>query len=321
MIQSSMTATRSVGHLHQGLPVGLLLFIVGLTLAGCATPQVDRSGQSPKATASPASTALIDFTPTAFDPSPTPSPFPICTESNGRVERAAFNDPVQTSMKIPVNIYLPPCYSSSGLRYPVVYLLHGYPQDEQHWLDLGLVEVIEDQLAGGWLPFISVMPFQPEPYFTHTDGGPGSWEAVMLEGSCPTSMRIIARWIGPAHARCWESRAGEFWALEIGLRNPQLFDTVGALSPALIVNHPRPSYDPARIVRGSDPIPRHLWLSTGDSEPSFRQGVDQFAAVLDQQGISYTYFEYPGKHEDAAWITALQPALAFVMAHLQGGGG
>jgi enterochelin esterase-like enzyme len=303
------------------MPTRLLLLIVGLMLAGCSKPQVDRSGQSPKATAAPAATASIDPRPAALDPSPTPSPFPGCTESEGRVERVAFTDPVQTSKMIPVNIYLPPCYPSSGLGYPVVYLLHGYPQDEQHWLDLGLLEVIEDQQAEEWPPFISVMPFQPEPYFTHTDGGPGSWEAVMLDGLVPyidANYHTLDQ--ASSRALLGISRGG-VWALEIGLRNPQVFDTVGALSPALIVNHPRPSYDPARIVRDSDRFPPNLWLSTGDSEPTFRQGVVQFAAVLDQEGISYTYYEYPGKHEDAAWATALQPALAFVIAAWQGDGG
>ncbi len=292
----------------------LFLLIAGAVLAGCSRPQLDRSGMNPKATATPAATTTSDPRPGPLDPSPTPTPLPACMDSQGQLERVVFPDPVQSSKVIPVNVYLPPCYLAPGLRYPVVYLLHGYPQDEDHWLDLGLLEVIENQQAGDERPaFIAVMPLQPEPYFTHTDGGPGSWEAVMLDGLVPYIDANYPTQDDPGSRALLGISRGGVWALEIGLRNPQVFDTVGALSPALIVNHPRPSYDPARIVREAEQLPRNLWLSTGDAEPSFRQGVDQFAAVLDQEGISYTYYEYPGRHEDAAWATVLQPVLAFVL--------
>ncbi len=57
-------------------------------------------------------------------------------------------------------IYLPPCYDAdSETRYPVVYLLHGIPMDERHWLDEGLVDAADKLFGSGELPpFIIVMP-------------------------------------------------------------------------------------------------------------------------------------------------------------------
>ena len=80
----------------------------------------------------------------------------------------------------------PPCYSLQVNQYPVVYLLHGYPRDQDHWLDLGLQEVLDSHITEkAWPAAIVVMPFLSEPYFTHTDGGPGSLEQVIIEGLVP----------------------------------------------------------------------------------------------------------------------------------------
>ncbi len=36
-------------------------------------------------------------------------------------------------------VYVPPDYASSTRRYPVVYLLHGYTDDESGWIQFGEV--------------------------------------------------------------------------------------------------------------------------------------------------------------------------------------
>ena len=43
-------------------------------------------------------------------------------------------------------VYLPPGYATSGLRYPVVYLLHGGGDDQSDWVTLGRVQQIADRL-------------------------------------------------------------------------------------------------------------------------------------------------------------------------------
>jgi S-formylglutathione hydrolase FrmB len=44
-----------------------------------------------------------------------------------------------------VCVYLPPGYATSGLRYPVVYLLHGGGDDQSDWVSLGHVQDIADR--------------------------------------------------------------------------------------------------------------------------------------------------------------------------------
>lgn len=57
-------------------------------------------------------------------------------------------------------VYLPPDYETSGRRYPVVYLLHGYTDDESGWIQFGKVNLAADRAiaAREIPPMIIVMP-------------------------------------------------------------------------------------------------------------------------------------------------------------------
>jgi enterochelin esterase-like enzyme len=291
-----------------------LLALISL-LSACAGPRAGGSAP-PKASSTSEVTPTPPPIPTAAAPTKTqPTDIPECSATAGRVQRLEFTDPVMTAFSIPFNVYLPPCYELGSDRYPVVYLLHGYPQDEGHWLELGLQALLDRRIAQDeWPGLIAVMPLQPEPYFTHTDGGPGSLEQVIVEGLMPYVDSVFrTRAESGERALVGISRGG-VWALEIGLRHPQLFDTVAALSPALSVNHPRPPYDPGQIVRQAQELPGRIWLSVGDAEPSFQVGIDRLAEVLDREHVDYTYIHASGRHDDAAWTLLLEPLFQYLVA-------
>jgi enterochelin esterase-like enzyme len=246
-------------------------------------------------------------------PSFTPSFTPTCAESYGRVEDESYPGRV-IAEQIPVRVYLPPCYSQGDQRYPVLYLLHGSPFDESQWVDLG-VEELADSMIGShkWPPYIIVMPRIPEPLFTGSDGGPGSYEEEFMEGLVPfieetyrTDVQSVAGALGGI------SRGG-VWALEIALRHPELFDIVTALSPALHVNYARPQYDPFVIVRTSENLPRYIFLSAGDADGPFREKVEEFSGVLDEVEVAYTLVIGSGGHELEAWRAMIEVALNFIV--------
>ena len=196
-----------------------------------------------------------------------------------------------------------------------MYLLHGYPRDQDHWLELGLQQVLDDHLSRGeWPGVIAVMPQQPEPYFTHTDGGPSSLEQVITEGLVPAVDATFRTRAEPEGRAIVGISRGGVWALEISLRHPDMFSGVAALSPALTVNHPRPTYDPGVIAQQAEDLPERIWISVGDSEPSFQVGIDKFTSVLDQEGIDYVYIHSSGRHEDAAWQRLFEPLFEYLLA-------
>lgn len=136
---------------------------------------------------------------------------------------------------IPVIIYIPPCYDPYLQVYPVLFLLHGKPQDEGYWLQLGMDKSVDKGiLEGESSPFIIVMPQQPEPLFTQTDGGRGLLEREIMQGLIPF---ILYRYAITGEGERWAiadiSRAG-VWGLEIGFQYAEYIQTVAALSPAEI---------------------------------------------------------------------------------------
>ena len=62
-------------------------------------------------------------------------------------------------------VYLPPGYATSGLRYPVVYLLHGGGGDQGDWVAQGSLQETLDAAAAAGHPVIAVTP----------DGRSGQW--------------------------------------------------------------------------------------------------------------------------------------------------
>jgi enterochelin esterase-like enzyme len=196
-----------------------------------------------------------------------------------------------------------------------VYLLHGYPYDQTHWLDLDLIKAYEQELAGGKLPHVVfVFPFVPEPLFTKTDGGVGSYEQEFMEGLVPavtTAFRIASA--VDMHGIGGVSRGG-VWALEIGLIHSDHFGHIFAISPSLVNNYPRPSYDPFEIIHEDRIFPETLFLSTAENEAPFRGKIEAFVAELEQENIQHTFLLHPGAHNDASWRSVISELLIHVVS-------
>jgi enterochelin esterase-like enzyme len=59
-----------------------------------------------------------------------------------------------------MHIYLPPGYDHGNTKYPVLYLIHGAGEDDSGWVDVGMANIILDNLIaqGKAKPMIVVMP-------------------------------------------------------------------------------------------------------------------------------------------------------------------
>ena len=219
---------------------------------------------------------------------------------------------VAVAREVPALIYLPPCYEAQGASYPAAYFLHGKPYTEEQWLDLGLADLVEAGVArGSFPPMILVLARQPEPLFSNSDGGPGSYETEFLEGlvsAVDTTFRTQAR--PQARAVVGLSRGG-VWALEIGLRNPDQIGAVAALSPALGVNYPREAYDPLRLAAVTDPLPERFLLAAGENDWA-RAATEDFVAELSARGAAPELIVVPGDHSDPTWQAILPSVIDFL---------
>ena len=140
-----------------------------------------------------------------------------------------------------VSVYLPPSYHSNpGQRYPVLYVLHGYTDDDQHWFGwtehfVNVPAGMEKALAAGTArEMILVMPNS----FTLYHGSmysssitTGDWETFVAED-------LVA--YVDSHYRTFprrESRGlaghsmGGYGAMRIGMKRPDVFSSDYVLSP------------------------------------------------------------------------------------------
>jgi enterochelin esterase-like enzyme len=140
-----------------------------------------------------------------------------------------------------VSIYLPPSYKTEKTRrYPVVYMLHGFTDDDARWFGvvkhwINLPEVINKALTDGKTrEMIVVMPNA----FTRFKGSMysnsvtiGDWETFVtreLVGYIDSHYRTLAQ---------TESRGlaghsmGGYGTMRLGMKSPDVFSSIYALSP------------------------------------------------------------------------------------------
>ena len=289
---------------HRASLVGGAAIVSLLSLAGCLRPPAIPTTEMPPADVTPAPTALPP------PPEATASPTPACAELG--TWQAFVYQGVAVAGEVPTLIYLPPCYTAESGSYPVAYFLHGKPFTEEQWLDLGLADLVDEAAASGSLtPMILVLARQPEPLFSNSDGGQGSYETEFLEGlvkAVDQSYRTVA---GPEGRAVVGLSRGGVWALEIGMRNPGQIGAVAALSPALAVNYARQAYDPMRLAETGDPLPPRFLLAAGETDWA-RGGTEALAAGLSGRGVATQIILVPGNHSDPTWQALLPSVIAFL---------
>ncbi len=234
-----------------------------------------------------------------------------CTANKGRVMDGFFNSDV-IGRRQHYFIYLPPCYDASpGVRYPVVYLLHGIPMDERHWLDEGVVQTADRLFASGELPpFIMVMPHGDYSLYTNTSGGDKSFEDVFVNELVPAIDGHFRTMADAEHRAIGGISRGGVWALEIAFRHPDLFDAVGGHSPALSVNRATDEYDPLELAKSASIDKLRIFLDAGDQDWT-RAGTQELSQALAARYIPYTYTVGKGDHDYPYWASQVEAYLRF----------
>lgn len=292
------------------------LELIGCALAACLLSGCAPEPAAPEPTGTPSPTATLaptpsrTTTPTLEPPTPTLTVTP-CGEPAGQVVHGVYPG-VAVPGEVPLAVYLPPCYAAQEGELPALVLLHGYPFDEDHWLDLGAAQAADALIAvGKRQPFLMILPRQPEPLFRGSDGGPGSYETELLEGLLPyVQLDYRAAGSPDGWALAGISRGG-VWALEIGFRHPETFFAVGAMSPALAVNSARAPYDPLQIVLTDAELPGRLMLLAGEQDWAARQ-TQKLAGLLESSGRPHTLLLVPGDHSAGTWQLGMGPMLEFL---------
>jgi len=261
-------------------------------------------------------------------------------KQRGRQESISVVSPALGGRAQEVLVYLPPGYDSNPLRrYPVLYLLHGFPGRPLAFLETVRVGVLVDELVGAkrMQPLILVMPFGSTSTFSDKEWANGvlhdqGWETFVAQdvvASIDARYRTIPTAAGRALAGLSE---GGYGALNIGLHHPGTFRVLESWSgymradaiPAifgrsrsrLAYNSPS-SYLPqaAAALRRSHV---YVWFYTGSTDEFRRQNIT-FAALLRRYAIPHRFFVVPGGHTWVAWRDNAAAALETAAARLAHG--
>jgi enterochelin esterase-like enzyme len=239
---------------------------------------------------------------------------PDCGETAGKVERGSYRSQIaQTDMYY--SVYLPPCYTQSGVNHPVAYLMHGSNEDDGQWVRLGLPQILDQGILDGTLPpMIVVMPFG-EWIANENQFEAVSWENVFLTELMPlveSTYRIDAR--REMRVIGGISRGG-FWAFEIAFRHPDLFSAVGGHSAFLDPGHAPDDFNPLDLALNAPGIDQlSIALDRGKDDYA-APGLDLMDERLSQRGIPYQYTIYPeGQHYFTYWQQHIREYLDFYAA-------
>jgi S-formylglutathione hydrolase len=142
-----------------------------------------------------------------------------------------------------VVVYLPPSYRATGdKRFPVVYLLHGFTDDIDHWWGvkqhfINVPTVLDKTLAAGVSEMIVVMPnaftrYQGSMYSNSvTTGNWKDYVAKELVGYIDAHYRTIAT--TAARGLAGHSMGG-YGAIRIGMKHPEIYSSVYLMSPCCL---------------------------------------------------------------------------------------
>ncbi len=305
-----------------------MLLLLGL-LAGCQGIEVEGAGHAP-VDASPSvgvtqpglspempATSTVAIPPTSLPmpeptalPSPTPTPF-SCPYLRGRTESATL---ISSTMREEVRflVHLPPCYDDyPDKAFPGLYMLHGWPLDERHWITLGIDVLVDDWISRGMIgPFIVVLPgVSSDGLYVNSSGGSWSFEGMFVDELLPLIEQTYRTWRDPGARAIGGISRGGVWSIEIALRHQDLFSIVGGHSPALALNRPMPQYDPFLLAKQGVAGMR-FYLNAGNLDWA-RESTLKFYDVLVEHGADVTYQVHEGGHVDALWRGGLADYIDF----------
>ncbi|MDQ2926180.1 MAG: alpha/beta hydrolase-fold protein [Acidobacteriota bacterium] len=248
-------------------------------------------------------------------PGQPPMPWELTAISHGRVDRHVYTTHV--AKNFPANqsayvVYTPPGYDAKRAGgYPVLYLLHGWSDEETAWTEIGRANLILDNLiaAKKAVPMIVVMTlgygnleFVKHGLGVWNEPQRGAENVALYEQALLTEvMPAVEREYDTAKGR--ENRAiiglsmGGIESLYVGLDRTDLFAYIGGMSAAVQYVH----FD--RTMRKLDAKKadlRLLWVACGTGDDLIAPNRD-FVQWAKGKGLPVTAVETPGAHVWPVW--------------------
>jgi enterochelin esterase-like enzyme len=249
-------------------------------------------------------------------------------QAGGVVVQGRIPNPFVPADRRPGAIYLPPLYTPTK-RYPVVYLLHGMAgRPTSIWDGLHLAQVADRLIRTGRArPFIAVMPVAGPTVRPNQGEWAGVWERYLVRTVVPWVGQHLSTQPGPRGRALEGLCAGGFGAVDIGLRHPGLFGTLGSwegyFAPVFRdgpFEHADPAelraHDPSLLVRTDATLLRRsdvrFYVSAGGNHGGVRSSWTlAFARQLTRLKLSHELWLLPRADRGHFWRATLPSALLY----------
>jgi enterochelin esterase-like enzyme len=156
-------------------------------------------------------------------------------------------------------VYLPDGYQTSGLRYPVFYLLHGNGQTLNDWSISGRIQPTTDELiaSGRIPPTIIVMPDAGTTWYVDRKE---QMETAFIQDLLP-DVEANFRTVAARNGRVIGGLSmGGFGSLRFALKYPEKFAAAALLSPAIYDPEPPENSGARRVgVFGAPAYDAEVW--------------------------------------------------------------
>jgi len=136
------------------------------------------------------------------------------------------------------SVYLPRDYEGSTRKFPVLYLLHGYSDDETGWIQFGQVQRIADKSVDNEeaAQMIIVMPDAGITWYVNTAGNEENYEDFLTREFIDHIDKNFRTRPDRQFRAVAGLSMGGYGALLLGLRHPDLFSSSGVLSAGVFTD-------------------------------------------------------------------------------------
>lgn len=248
-------------------------------------------------------------------------------------------DSKKLGKEVAYSIYLPSDYNSSQRKYPVLYLLHGYTDDETMWLQSGEVKEVADQAinSGYAAQMIIVMPNAWDTWYVNQYDGKAPYEDMFFEELIPYIEKTYRARSKKEFRAIAGLSMGGYGSFLYSLHHPDYFAACAPLSAAV--------FDDATMMKrqeswykelfgrlygpgldhwhknsvmqllaewDSNNLPRtRYYIDCGDDD-TLLEGNFQIHKIMQEKGIKHEFRVRDGGHSWLYWRTALPEVLHFV---------
>lgn len=244
-------------------------------------------------------------------------------------------------------VVLPSGYYDNAATYPVVYLLHGFGDNESSWLEYGrLVQHVDRLVNNGIIaPVICVMPQGFCSYYVNDYLGRFRYQDMFVNELVPLIDTTYRTRLSAGARAVMGYSMGGFGALMLPLAHPRLFSTSLVLSASIRTDEQykkeeqsgwdkqwghlfggegksgderiTPYYrenSPFHVIATSSPEELNkiaFFIENGDKEYTLCRSNEELHMLMSGKGVVHTYQVRSGGHEFSFWRQALDDALIY----------